>query len=289
VLANGVAQVPWRLYRSLPGKAGAVPAVDHPLYDVLYRRPNPWQTSFEFRQTMVFHRALTGNFYAFKSVIDGQIRELIPIEPGKVEVQRQADMTLRYLVTGLNGQRREFPAETIWHLRGASWDSWKGLETVRLAREAIGLAVATETAHAELHRNGIQTSGLYSIEGTVTADQYKLLRAFLKERIDAHLNHEPMIMDRNAKFTPTIMNGVDAQHIETRRFQVEEICRAFNVKPIMIGHSDKTATYASAEQMFLAHAVHTLGPWYEEIDQSADVNLIGGGDPTSTQSSMPTR
>jgi len=70
------------------------------------------------------------------------------------------------------------------------------------------------------------------------------------------------------------MNGVDSQHLETRRFQIEEVCRAFRVMPIMIGHPDKTATYASAEQMFLAHVVHTLSPWYERIEQSADVNLL---------------
>lgn len=83
-----------------------------------------------------------------------------------------------------------------------------------------------------------------------------------------------MILDDDAKYTPFGMTGVDAQHLETRKHQIEEICRAFGVMPIMIGHADKTATYASAEQMFLAHVVHTLSPWYERIEQSADAQLL---------------
>ena len=89
---------------------------------------------------------------------------------------------------------------------------------------------------------------------------------------------KPMILDNGAKFENTQMSGVDAQHLETRRFQVEEICRAMRVMPIMIGQADKTATYASAEQMFLAHVVHTMMPWYERLEQSADVNLLSDED-----------
>lgn len=70
------------------------------------------------------------------------------------------------------------------------------------------------------------------------------------------------------------MTGVDAQHVETRRLQVEEVCRAVRVMPIMVGLSEKTATYASAEQMFLAHVVHTLGPWVTRLEQSVEVSLL---------------
>ena len=83
-----------------------------------------------------------------------------------------------------------------------------------------------------------------------------------------------MILDRGAKWVTTSMTGLDAQHLETRKHQIEEVCRFMGVMPIMIGYSDKATTYASAEQMFLAHVVHTLSPWYARIEQSADVNLL---------------
>src|SRR5690606_27452958 len=89
---------------------------------------------------------------------------------------------------------------------------------------------------------------------------------------------KPIIVDDAAKYASMAMSAVDQQLIETRKHQIEEICREFGVMPIMVGHADKTATYASAEQMFLAHVVHTLAPWYQRIEQSADVNLLSEED-----------
>ena len=278
VLANGVSQVPLKLYLPKQG-GGSTPATGHPLYRVLYRRPNRWQTSFEFRQTLVFHRGLCGNFYAFKNVVGGEIKELIPLT-SRVAVKRNRDLSLTYCVTAEDGSQMDFPQEAIWHLRGPSWNSWSGLEVVKLAREAIGLAIATEDAHSLLHRNGGKPGGLYSIEGKLGEEQYKKLSAWIEEKIAGPNAGKDLILDNGAKYTPTMMKGVDAQHLETRRFQVEEICRAFNVKPIMIGHADKTQTYASAEQMFLAHVVHTLSPWYEDLEQSIDVNLLAEDEDT---------
>lgn len=275
-IANGVAQAPLKLHEELPGGRGSKIARNHPLFNVLYRRPNPWQTSFQFRQTMVFHRALTGRFFAFKNRVRGQIVELLPFEPGKVQVKRNDDYSLTYRVTADNGAKQDFPQEAIWDVRGPSWNSWLALEPVKLAREAIGLGMATEEAHARLHRNGARTGGLYSVEGILKDTQYPMLREWIEKNHTGENAFKPMILDRAAKFTQTGMTGVDAQHIETRKFQVEEICRAFGVMPIMVGLSDKTATYASAEQMFLAHVVHTLAPWYEDLEQSIDVNLLDG-------------
>ena len=272
VIAEGVAQVPLKVFRERAG-GGKDSAKEHPLYDVLHRRPNPWQTSFEFRESMVFHAALAGDFYAFKSMVGGRIRELIPLEPGSVTVRRLSDTSLVYDVTA-SGETRTFPAETIWHLKGPSWNTWKGMAAVNYAREAIGLSIATEEAHAHLHKNGAQASGVYSVEGTLNPDQYKALSAWIEERISGDNRSKPLVLDRAAKWTQMSMSGVDSQHLETRKHQVEEVCRGFRVMPIMIGQADKAATYASAEQMFLAHVVHTLSPWYERIEQSADVNLL---------------
>jgi HK97 family phage portal protein len=152
------------------------------------------------------------------------------------------------------------------------------MAAVDYAREAIGLSIATEEAHALLHKNGAQASGLYSVEGALSPQQYKDLSDWLKKQITADDKHSPLVLDRGAKWTQISMSGVDAQHLETRKHQVEEVCRAFRVMPIMIGQADKAATYASAEQMFLAHVVHTLCPWYERIEQSADVNLLSKRD-----------
>ena len=260
---------------SADGKS-RIPARDHGLYEVLGSRPNQWQTSFEYREMMAWHLVLTGNAFSFKvRGLGGKIKELIPFEPGQVTVSRHDDRTLTYIVRNDDGLSREFAEEDIWHVRGPSWSSWMGLEAVKLAREAIGLSMATEEAAGSLHKNGVRTSGVYSVEGSLSPAQHKALSAWIEESsAGSGKTGKPLIVDRAAKWTSTQMTGVDAQTMEMRRFQIEEICRFFRVMPIMVGYSDKAMTYASAEQMFLAHVVHTLAPWYQRIEQSIDASLL---------------
>lgn len=273
VIAEGIAQVPLVLMRE-DGKT-RLPARDHPLYALLHRRPNEWMTSFELRDMMGLHLVLAGNFYAFKGVAGGVVRSLIPLDPGSVTVIRHSDHTLTYRVSMADGQRQDIPAEAMWHVRGPSWNGYLGLEPVALAREAIGLALSTEESHALMHKNGVQSAGVYTVEGTLNPQQFQQLYDWIaKYQKGGQYQQAPLIIDRGAKWTPSSMTGVDAQHLETRKFQIEEICRAFRVMPIMVGYSDKAATYASAEQMFLSHVVHTLAPWYERIEQSIDCQLL---------------
>ena len=276
VIAEGVAQVPFKLLR----RAGRnkLEAYDHPLWDILHRRPNDVTTSFGFRETLVLHAALTGNGYAFISRGGGgRVLELINIEPGAMRVEPAEIMGVRprYFVTGRTGGSREFPAETILHLQGPSWNGIAGMDVVRQAREAIGLAIATEEAHARLHANGARAGGMLSVEGTLKDDQFKALRKWIEDNYVGGENaYRTMILDRSAKYVPMAMSGVDAQHLETRRYQLEEICRIFRVMPIMVCSNDKASTYAGAEQNFLAHVVHTLGPWFERIEQAIDCQLL---------------
>ena len=280
VIAEGIAQVPLKLFRETPGGRSRLPAKNHPLYPLLHRRPNPWQTSFEFRETLVLHLVLTGNAFAFINRVRGVIVELIPIEPQHVTVNRASNGALTYTVSPPDGgPTQTFFADAIWHLRGPSWCGWLGMEAVKMAREAIGLAIATEESQGQFHRNGAQSTGVYSVEGALNEAQFKALRDWIeKYQAGAENAGRPFILDRAAKWTAQQMTGVDAQHLETRRYQVEEICRALRVMPIMVGYSDKASTYASAEQMFLAHVVHTLSPWYERIEQSISANLLSAAD-----------
>jgi HK97 family phage portal protein len=276
VIAEGIAQVPFRLYMDSDARGGA-PAPTHPLYNVLYRRPNRWQTSFEFRETIAFHAALVGNAYVFIGRVGSarEVRELIPLEPQFVSVEKKKDGALVYKYNPVSGQGVEFSADTIWHIKGPSWNGYTGLDAVKLVREAVGLAIASEAAHAEMHKGSAKISGVYSVDGNLSKEKYDFLASWLdKYAMGGERAGKPMILDLGAKFTTTQMTGVDAQHLETRAFQITEICRGFRVMPIMVGYSDKAATYASAEQMFIAHVVHTLSPWYERIEQSADVNLV---------------
>jgi HK97 family phage portal protein len=276
VISEGVAQVPWHLYHE---KDGRKRIVSGGLDNLLYRRPNAWQTSFEFRETLMFHVILTGNAYVFVNRVgpEREIRELIPIEPKQVDVKQNRDMSLEYRVTSaLTGEQKLFAADAIWHLRGPSWNSWLGLDAVKLARNAIGLSSTLEQGQAEFQKNGARSSGILAVEGNLNADQYEQLSKWLdRHQVGGDRSGKPLIVDHAAKFHTLNASSVDQQLLETRKHQIEEICREFRVFPQMVGHAgDQTPTFASAEQFFLAHVVHTLMPWYQRTEQSADVNLL---------------
>lgn len=288
VLANGIAQVPWKVMRQRAG-GGADPATDHALYPLLSRRPSRNQTSFEFRQTLVLHLVLTGNAYVFISRgLGGRILELIPLEPGRVAVTEDRG-ELTYTVNGADGRVARLTDREIWHTRALSWNGWMGQEPIRMAAEAIGLSLALEESHARQHANGVQPGGTYAIDGELTIEQHDKLAAWIRKQAAGENRGAPLILDRGAKWLAQQMSGVDAQHIETRRFQVEEQARAMGVMPIMIGAGDKAQTYASAEQNFTAHVVHSIHPLAENIEQSADVRLLDVRDDTSLYTHLDLR
>lgn len=269
---------PLKLFRT--EASGAInPATDDPRYDLMAAQPNPWSTSFEYLETLGIHQSL-GNAYSFINRIgNGKIKELIPLNPTKVKKERNPDYSIIYKVTGDSGAVQIFPAEAIWHIPGPSWDGVLGLDTLVLAKEALGLSIATEESHAKLHAAGVRPSGTYSVEGSLNPLQYAALKAWIiKENAGAENAGAPMILDRGAKWLSTAMSGLDAQHLETRKFQIEEVSRFFRVMPIMIGYSDKTATFASAEAMFLAHDVNTRAPLCRRFELSANVNLLSAKD-----------
>lgn len=276
ISTQGCAQVPFKLMQDYQegGLARKRPARDHAIYDVITAKPNGWQTAFEFKETLTMH-ACMGNAYAFKNIYRGKVAELILLDPGRVKVVQNDDWSLTYKVTGKDGIVKELSQDRIWHLRGPSWDGVLGLDTLNIAREALGLSIALEESHASLHANGVRPTGVYSVEGNLTAEQHDKLVGWIKKQAGADKTGTPMVLDKSAKWLNQAMTGVDAQHKETRDQEVEEVCRFFSILPIVIGYTgNKASTYASAEAMFDAHKVLGLNPWFERIQDSANINLL---------------
>jgi len=272
VIAEGVAQLPIGIYRNQDRRR--IEITEGAGARLLADGPNSFQTTFEFVETLLFNAVLGRAGYALKtrSPVSGDVLELLPIPAAWVTEKRDDKWRVYYEVdlrVATDGPSTKLIVkfEDMLRVRGPSLDGFTGLPGIQLAREAIGLALATEEAHAKLHRNGVQTSGVWSVQDSLTAEQYERLVAVIAKYQGLENAAKPLILDRSAKWQQVSMSGVDAQHLETRKFQIEEVCRALRVFPIMIGHADKTATYASAEQMFLAHVVHTLLPWVRRVEQ----------------------
>ena len=279
VIADGCATPALNVFREKPD--GRRERADNiPEYRLLARRPNEWQTSFEWRRQMTLHAALTGAGLSIKVRGDNRrVRELIPVQPGQWDVRRVSRYELRYRCWDEFGVIGEFTPDDVFVINGVQWDWVCSLNAVSLARSAVGLAIATERSQAAMHANGLRPSGTYSVEGTLSKEQYEALTAHLKKRSGPDNTGAPMVLDRGAKWLNTSINGVDAQHVETRRLQIEEMCRAYGVFPIMVGHSDKSSTFASSEAFFSAHVKHTLAPWHQVWTQRIDEMLLDGSGP----------
>lgn len=276
VIAQGIAQVPLKIYRVTP-EGGREEARDHPLWSLLYRKPNELQTSFEFREQIAAHWLLTGNaFVLIMRNARGRVTELLPIEPGMMRLEQQPDRSMRYWLRLTDKSAEvEVPARMVWHIRNSSWNGWAGMDVMRLARDAIGLAVATESFGSEMFANGVRLSGHLEAESNLTPEKIEELRTYWKSVHQGGGNRlQTAVLSGGIKFKPHEIKADEAQYIETRKFLVPEICRFFRVMPIMVGHQDGTASYASVEQMFLAHRTHTLGPQFERFEQSAEFALL---------------
>jgi HK97 family phage portal protein len=273
IIAEDIAQLPFAVYRSLPD-GGSEQIAAHPVHKLIKTKPNDDQTAFEMREQMGLHAVLTNNAYVWKNIVRSSVAELLPFEPHLVRPIRKNGETT-YELTLEDGKRETVPKREIWHLRGPSWNGWQGLDGIRLMRETIGLALALENHGSRMFSNGATVGGILSTEANLSKEQQKELRESWQSRQAGGENaYKTAVMWGGMKWAPMATPNDSAQFLETRRFQVEEACRHFKVLPIMVGHADKTTTYASAEQMVLIHLRQTLGPWLTRIEQSANCNLL---------------
>lgn len=280
VISEGCSTPDLHVFRDNTKSGKQERATNIPEYRLLARRPNEWQTSLEWRKMMTLHACLAGKGLSIMvRGANGRVQELLPVPPGNWTEERISRYELRYTVRDEWGTVGVFEPADVFVLNGLQWEAFKTLPAVKLAANAIGLAMATERSQQAMHSNSLKPSGVYSIDGNLSQEQHDRLTTWIKKKAGlAHVG-EPLILDRAAKWISTTMTGVDAQHVETRRLQIEEVCRVFGVFPIMIGHSDKSATFASSEAFFSAHLIHTLMPWHKAWTQRLDETLLDGSGP----------
>lgn len=273
-IAEAVSTVPTKVYQK-PRDGMRVEAFDHPLYELLDSEPNEWQDPLQFKETLAVHCAVTNNAYAYKNVVRGKLVELIPIIPTHVQAKVRPDKSVFYRVTAPDTTQQEFEANDILHIRGLSWDGLRGLDAVHLLQEPLGLALATEQTHAMLHAHGARPSGIVSVAKNLDEKELIRLSAWVRKHYGGLDNvSRVMILDNDAKFTPFDMKGVDAQHVQLREHQIEEICHGMGVLPLVIGFPAAIAARAAAETLIAMHLVHTIRPWHRRFEKAFDRQLL---------------
>lgn len=278
LIARSLASVPLVLYRR--DGSGRQVAADHPLYPLLHDLANPVQTAYDVRSTLFANVLIYGNAYAeIEWSEDGYPLALWPLAPEQVQLYVTANRSLVYRVTGdtfgIDTNVRWLPPSRVHHLRGLVTQGLLGISPLRAAN-AIGLAVATERFGARYFGSGAQPSIVLQHPGKLTPEAMRNLRASFEAQWSGSTNaHRIGVVGEGVKAEMMRIAPNEAQFLETRAFQVAEICRIFGVSPGLVGASE-TATYASAEQDLIRFRELTLGPWAEAHEKAILRDLLIG-------------
>ncbi|NKC30197.1 phage portal protein [Falsiroseomonas selenitidurans] len=269
-----ISQIPLVLRRR-QGK-GAVDAADHYLYDMMLHQPNGWMDGVEWVRTTIMHFAATGQAISYRNIDRrGRIRELIPIRPECAAIDVNTMMEMEYTLQLENAHQVKCGRDQVFHFRGPSWDGFRGLDPVALGREALGLAQATEKSQAQLHQNGVRANGLFKLAGKPPQEEKDRVREMIAATYTGANAGRPILASDALSFEPLTMKGSEAETIQTRGFQIEEIARLQGVFTIMLGHAgDQSPTFASAEAFFGAHVRYTYQPLIRAFLAALNTQLL---------------
>ena len=279
ILSEAIAGLPLHLYRYKDG-GGKEKAVDHPLYLLLHDEPNPEMSSFVFRETLMTHLLLWGNAYA--QIIrngKGEVIALYPLMPNKMTVDRDADGHLYYRYMKSTDEAPTMPNSTvilpprdILHIPGLGFDGLVGYSPIAMAKNSIGMAIACEEYGARFFSNGAAPGGVLEHPGTVKEPQ-KIRDSWNKSFMGTPNSHRIAVLEEGMKYTPIGISPNEAQFLETRKFQINEIARIFRVPPHMVGDLEKSS-FSNIEQQSLEFVKYTLDPWVSRWEQSIVRSLL---------------
>ena len=273
ILAEAIAGLPLHLYR-YNEKGGKEKAIDHSLYRVLHDEPNPEMSSFVFRETLMTHLLLWGNAYA--QIVrngKGEVLGLYPLMPNKMRVDREADGKLWYTYTRSNDETQTIKGSTVkmrpadvLHIPGLGFDGLVGYSPIAMAKNAIGMGIACEEYGARFFANGAAPSGVLEHPGTIK-DPQKVRESWNATFKGSSNAHKIAVLEEGMKYTQIGISPEQAQFLETRKFQINEIARIFRVPPHMVGDLEKSS-FSNIEQQSLEFVKYTLDPWVIRWEQS---------------------
>jgi len=273
ILSEAVAGLPLHLYR-YNKDGGKEKAMDHPLYALLHDEPNPEMTSFVFRETLMTHLLLWGNAYA--QIIrngKGEVIALYPLMPNKMQVDRDDKGQLFYTYSRSREEANSKDSSTVvlkpddvLHIPGLGFDGLVGYSPIGMAKNAIGMGLACEEYGAKFFANGASPSGVLEHPG-ILKDPERVRTSWNAAYGGSSNAHKVAVLEENMHYVPISISPNEAQFLETRKFQINEIARIFRVPPHMVGDLEKSS-FSNIEQMSLEFVMYTLDPWVIRWEQS---------------------
>ena len=284
ILAEAVASLPLHVYE-YQDDGGKKLVHDHPLYYLLHDEPNPEMTSFVFRETLMSHLLIWGNAYA-QIIRDGagRVLGLYPLLPDKMEVQRDDKGNIYYVYSRNSDENPMFKeygdirlkAEDVLHIPGLGFDGLIGYSPIAMAKNAVGMTLACEEYGASFFANGANPGGVLEHPG-VLKDPSKVRESWNSVYRGVSNAHKIAVLEEGMKYQQIGIPPEEAQFLETRKFQINEIARLYRIPPHMVGDLDKSS-FSNIEQQSLEFVKYTLDPWVIRWEQSLQRSLLLPGE-----------
>ncbi|MCI6060856.1 MAG: phage portal protein [Dorea sp.] len=279
ILSEAVASLPLNVYRHTDN-GGKEKAIDHSLFHLLHDEPNPEMSSFIFRETLMTHLLLWGNAYA--QIIrngKGEVIALYPLMPDRMSVDRDKNGQLYYKYTKNNDDAPTMDSGSVYlspsdvlHIPGLGFDGLVGYSPIAMAKNAIGLAIAAEEYGSKFYANGAAPSGILEHPGTLK-DPARVRDSWNATFGGSSNSNKVAVLEEGMKYTPISIAPNEAQFLETRKFQINEIARIFRVPPHMVGDLEKSS-FSNIEQQSLEFVKYTLDPWVIRWEQALYRTLL---------------
>lgn len=284
ILAEAVASLPLHVYE-YQDDGGKKLVHDHPLYYLLHDEPNPEMTSFVFRETLMSHLLIWGNAYA-QIIRDGagRVLGLYPLLPDKMDVQRDDKGNIYYVYSRNSDENPMFKeygniklkAEDVLHIPGLGFDGLIGYSPIAMAKNAVGMTLACEEYGASFFANGANPGGVLEHPG-VLKDPSKVRESWNSVYRGVNNAHKIAVLEEGMKYQQIGIPPEEAQFLETRKFQINEIARLYRIPPHMVGDLDKSS-FSNIEQQSLEFVKYTLDPWVIRWEQSLQRSLLLPGE-----------
>lgn len=279
ILSEALASLPLHIYRYK--EDGKERIYNHSLFHILHDEPNSEMTSFVFRETLMSHLLIWGNAYA-QIIRDGagRVVALYPLLPNKIEVGRDKNGELFYIYSRTSDENPNFKdygnvvlrKQDVLHIPGLGFDGLVGYSPIAMAKNAVGMTIACEEYGASFFANGANPGGVLEHPG-VLKDPKKVRDSWNEVYRGTNNAHKVAVLEEGMKYQQIGIPPEEAQFLETRKFQINEIARLYRIPPHMVGDLEKSS-FSNIEQQSLEFVKYTLGPWVIRWEQALQRSLL---------------
>lgn len=275
MIAETISTLPLFLYEKRDAMRQV--ATDHPLYALIHDQPNADMTAVEFWEAVVSQLLLRGNAFVLKSFgTRDRIVALTPLNPALMRVRRTDSGAIEFIYSDPKGIKT-YTERDIWHVKGFGTDGLLGLSPITAGLRSMGLAMATESAAASTFTDGMRPTGVVTLKEFLKPDQRAQYKDKLKDgSVGTPATGQVQLLEGGATYQDTSgLSPDDAQMLETRAFNVEDLCRWFNMPPSMIGHGTAVSNWGTGrEQIMLGFLAFVLRPYLVRIEQGIKKSLL---------------